>query len=86
MDNHHRDKTYKNTMDLIEDKQLAIVKLKETRYWPCQNFTRCARVGSELLDCIKCGKKRELWGPSYVGDRRMNEAQKNRPLFPEQGS
>jgi len=82
MDNHHRDKTYKNTMDLIEDKQLAIVKLKETRYWPCQNFTRCARVGSELLDCIKCGKKRELWGPSCVGDRRMNEPGKgNRPLF-----
>lgn len=49
-------------MELIEDRQLAIVKLKETRYWPCQNFTRCVRVGSELLDCIACGKKREVLG------------------------
>ena len=75
---------YKDTMKFIEDQDLCIVKLKETRYWPCKNFTRCARLGSDLLDCIKCGKKRELWGPSAVGDKRMNEpGQGNSFLFPD---
>lgn len=77
MDNFRKNENYQRTMKYIEDEQLAIVKLKETRYWPCKNFTRCARVGSELLDCIKCGKKRETWGPSCVGDKRMNEPPKS---------
>lgn len=81
MDNHHKNRFYRETMKSIEDAELAIVKLRETRYWPCKNFTRCARLGSELLECIRCGKKRE--SPSAEADRRVKEVREaNSFLFP----
>ena len=63
-------------MKALEDQDLAIVKLKERRLWTWANFTRCAREGSELLECIPCGKKRVPWDPSTAGDGGVDEPKK----------
>ncbi|KAL8816068.1 MAG: hypothetical protein Q9191_008386, partial [Dirinaria sp. TL-2023a] len=71
--NHRKTKLYLDTMKAIENRDLATVKLNESRLWTCKNFTRCARLGNEVFECIPCGKKREPWDLRTVDDGREDE-------------